>query len=230
MPGTAQAEATGNTGGTTSTNNATANNAKPNEAGVNTDVNAKPTGDKGGVQSNTPTGDKGDAKSNTPTENMLDAKGEASESAGAPEKYNFSLPEGFEAGTMLEDFGKVAKELNLPNTSAQKIVDFYAATIKKGQADFDKENEEWKQTIIKDAEIGGAKLTESKKTASLAFQSMFPVEVRQLLVDYGIVNHPAFFKSMVNMGKTLKTDTVVTGQQKNTPTSSRGAFTTDYNL
>ncbi|HDX9033768.1 TPA: hypothetical protein ROV54_002825, partial [Staphylococcus aureus] len=83
---------------------------------------------------------------------------------GAPEKYEFQAGEGVELDAeALKDFEPVARELNLTNEQAQKLVDAYPkilAGVQQRQADaWQAQTEEWAATVKADKEIGGDKLT-----------------------------------------------------------------------
>lgn len=165
-------------------------------------------------------GEKGDKDS----AEKPDAKGDGEGEAGAPEEYEpFVLPEGVdrdEAG--LEAFGTLAKEFNLPQEAAQKLVDLQAEVVQRNadaawQVWADKQNE-WAKEVRNDKEFGGEHV-DASKVAAKAFVTKFggseeeagaALEVLRLT---GASNHPAVFKMLARAGKELAEDVIVSGTQ-----------------
>ncbi|HHE1859533.1 TPA: peptidase, partial [Salmonella enterica subsp. enterica serovar Strathcona] len=82
---------------------------------------------------------------------------------GAPEKYAFTAPEGQELDTSaLAQFEPVARELNLTQEQAQKLVDVYPkvlAGVQQQQAEsWQKQTEDWAAAVKADKDMGGDKL------------------------------------------------------------------------
>ena len=101
---------------------------------------------------------------------------------GAPEKYEFQAAEGVELDTeALKEFEPVARELNLTNEQAQKLVDAYPkilAGVQQRQAEaWQKTTEQWAADVKADKEIGGDKLISNLSAAQRALD----VYKRQLL-------------------------------------------------
>ncbi len=67
------------------------------------------------------------------------------EHAGPPEEYeSFKMPEGLIIDqTMLDKFLPIARELNLTQVQAQKLVDLYSEQVKLWSAELMKEREFW---------------------------------------------------------------------------------------
>ncbi|HHD7205101.1 TPA: peptidase [Enterobacter hormaechei] len=135
---------------------------------------------------------------------------------GAPEKYEFKAGEGVELDTeALKDFEPVARELNLTNEQAQKLVDAYPkilAGVQQRQAEaWQKQTEGWAETVKADKEIGGDKLTANLSAAQRALEQFGDPELKEYLDSTGLGNHPALVKAFIKVGKAMSEDKVVTG-------------------
>jgi len=133
-------------------------------------------------------------------------EGDASE--GAPEKYEpFTLPEGVTLDEKaLGDFQTFAKESNLSQETAQKLVDFHTAALKdisEGQMQhWQDTQEEWQEALRDDPDVGGTKL--SQNIANLGkIYAMMPVEMagaaKEGLNLTGAGNHPGVVKMFMWM-------------------------------
>lgn len=176
---------------------------------------AKPEGDKPqpGTEGDKPQDDKladGDKQAGKP-----DDKEQKPE--GAPEKYEFKVGEGQELDTAaLEQFEPIARELNLTNEQAQKMVDLYGTKIMpmvhKQQAEsWQKTTEQWAADVKADKEIGGDKLTANLSAAQRALEQFGDQELKEYLDSTGLGNHPALVKAFIKVGKAMSEDKVVTG-------------------
>lgn len=138
---------------------------------------------------------------------------------GAPEKYEFNAAEGVELDAdALKDFEPVARELNLTNEQAQKLVDVYGTKIlplvQKQQAEaWQKQTEGWAESVKADKEIGGDKLTSSISTAQRALGTFGTPELKEYLNATGLGNHPELIKVFVKVGKAMSEDGMVTGKE-----------------
>lgn len=136
---------------------------------------------------------------------------------GAPEKYEFKAGEGVELDQeALKDFEPLARELNLTNEQAQKLVDMYGTKllpmVQKQQAEaWQKQTEGWAESVKADKEIGGDKLTSSISTAQRALETFGTPELKEYLNTTGLGNHPELVKAFVKIGKAMSEDNVVTG-------------------
>ena len=175
---------------------------------------AKPEGDKPqpGTEGDKPQEDKpadGDKPADKP-----DDKEQKPE--GAPEKYEFKAGEGVELDTeALKDFEPVARELNLTNEQAQKLVDAYPkilAGVQQRQAEaWQAQTEQWAADVKADKEIGGDKLTANLSAAQRALEQFGDPELKEYLDSTGLGNHPALVKAFIKVGKAMSEDKVVTG-------------------
>lgn len=146
------------------------------------------------------------------------ADGEAGEDApqGAPETYaDFTTPEGVELDTeVLDDFRGVARELNLPQEAAQRVVDLGVKLsqkwVEQQSEAFGQAVQGWAQQAQSDPEIGGAGFEANVATARRALTAFGSPEFTALLNSTGLGNHPEFIRAFAKIGRTITEDTVVT--------------------
>lgn len=157
-----------------------------------------------------PDGKTGDNKGTDPKPD--DKKGE-----GAPEAYNFTPPEGevlHEA--VVTQFSEVAKELNLTQEQAQKIIDKMAPAITANQnAAYATVREGWAQETATDSEFGGENLAENLAVAKKALDTFGTPELKQLLNDTGLGNHKEVIRVFFRAGKLISEDSFVGGNGGN---------------
>ena len=133
---------------------------------------------------------------------------------GAPESYEFKAPE----GTQFDDavigaFSEVAKELNLPQDQAQKVLDKMAPVIAARQIEqIQAASTEWAEAAKTDKEFGGDKLAENLGTAKKALDALATPELRTLLEESGLGNHPEVIRVFYRAGKAISEDRFVSGQ------------------
>lgn len=138
---------------------------------------------------------------------------------GAPEKYEFKAAEGQELdNAALEQFEPIARELNLSNEQAQKMVDLYGTKIlpmvQQQQAEaWQKTTEQWAADVKADKEIGGDKLTGSISVAQRALDTFGTPALKEYLNASGLGNHPELVKAFVKIGKAMSEDGMVTGKE-----------------
>lgn len=176
-------------------------------------------GDQGNPGADGKQGQEGDA-GKTPEQIEADrvaaekAAEEAAKAAGAPEKYEpFTPPEGGQLDpAVMEEFGEVARELNLPQDKAQLLIDKMAPKIAARQAEqVQAMSAEWHAQATADKEFGGDKLAENLAVAQKAMTTFATPELTKLLNDTGLGNHPEVIRFMVRAGKSISEDRVVTG-------------------
>lgn len=144
-------------------------------------------------------------------------KGAEGEKPGAPEKYEFKAPEGKEFDPeVMSVYSTVAKELDLPQASAQKILDAIAPKVAERFAARQSEalenvKAEWAEKTRSDKEIGGEKLQENLAVAKKAMDAFGTPELRKLLNESGLGNHPDLVKAFYKVGKAISEDKIVPG-------------------
>ncbi|GAL57161.1 hypothetical protein EV102420_06_00350 [Pseudescherichia vulneris NBRC 102420] len=153
-------------------------------------------------------------------------KQEEKKPEGAPEKYEFKAAEGQELdATALEQFEPIARELNLTNEQAQKMVDLYGTQIlpmvQKQQAEaWQKTTEQWAADVKADKEIGGDKLTANIGVAQRALETFGTPDLKEYLNASGLGNHPELIKVFVKVGKAMSEDGMVTGKESGQRTAA----------
>lgn len=139
------------------------------------------------------------------------SESEQAKPEGAPEKYEFTAPEGREFDkTVLEKFSEVAKELNLSQENAQKVIDRLApAMIEKQERARQEALNQWVEGAKADKEFGGDKLNENLVVAKQALEKFGTPELKTLLNESGLGNHPELIRLMYRAGKAISEDTFV---------------------
>ncbi len=138
---------------------------------------------------------------------------------GAPEKYDFKFDEGktVDAG-ILDVYSEVAKELNLTQDAAQKMLSKLAPVIEGKQLErIESVKNEWTKASVSDKEFGGDKLAENLRVAEKALSEFGTDQLRALLKDSGLGNNPEVIRFMYRAGKAISEDSFVGGNkgQKN---------------
>ena len=149
------------------------------------------------------------------------------EQQGAPEAYtDFTLPEGIEmdAGT-LDTFKGLAKELNIPQAAAQKLIDLQSALAQKQADEYQaaaiKQGQDWAAEVKNDPELGGANYDKSVASAIKVIQSFGDPALTELLNGTGLGNHPALFKFCHRISQAISEDKfVMPGNQASTDRKS----------
>lgn len=160
-------------------------------------------------------GTQGQQAEGTNTEGEQENKSE-----GAPESYEFKAPDGVQFDdAVIGAFSEVAKELNLPQDQAQKVLDKMAPVIAARQDEqFQAARAEWAEAAKTDKEFGGEKLTENLGTAKKALDALATPELRTLLEESGLGNHPEVIRVFYRAGKAISEDRFVTGRNGGSPT------------
>lgn len=140
-------------------------------------------------------------------------EGDTKQPAGAPEKYEFQTPEGATIDAkVLDQFSEVAKELNLPQESAQKILDKVGPVMAARQAEVvQAARTQWLTDSKADAEFGGAKLEENLAIAMKAREAFGTPELTALLNQSGLGDHPEIIRAFYRAGKAISEDRMVGG-------------------
>ncbi len=172
-------------------------------------------------------GDKGAAGAQTPEEKAAAEKAaadkaaaekaaaEKAKAAGAPEKYaDFTLPDGFEKDdALVAEFTPLAKEANLTQAQAQKIVDLYtkatAAAVQKRANEWEETVTDWRKTAEADATLM-TEIDSAKRVLAFGDESG---ELRRFLHDSGIGNFPPLIKFLETLGKKFDEARLVTGDK-----------------
>lgn len=190
------------------------------------------------VQTNNDTAKGNDAVSNTPDTTLLTGDKPAEAQAtkpegqtdaqkkvegqkpqeGAPESYEaFKTPEGVAIeAEMLTKFQTVAKELNLSQEKAQKVIDLAIDHVeqlnKASQAQFVQTRKEWVDSIRADKDFGGLKLNENLEHAQRVLRKFGSPELTNFLNLTGAGDNPEVFKMLSRIGRAIGEDKLVDGK------------------
>lgn len=141
---------------------------------------------------------------------------ETAHATGAPEKYEFTAPEGKAYDPqVLTAFEGAARAANLPQDAAQKMVDAMLPVLAARQTEqVAAIHKEWADTVLADAEIGGAVGSDQfkqKMGVAKKFVTAFDQDgaFGKLLEDTGLGNHPAVLRVLYRAGKAISEDTFV---------------------
>lgn len=148
---------------------------------------------------------------------------------GAPEKYEFKPHEGLQFSEhVMGEFSEVAKELNLSQDAAQKVLDKVAPAIRAQQTEtLEKAKSEWAAQASADKEFGGEKLAENVAVAEKALATFGSQELRDLLKESGLSHNPEVIRAFYRVGKAISEDGFVTGQaSKPNPGDARRLYNT----
>lgn len=143
---------------------------------------------------------------------------EGEKPAGAPEKYaDFKLPEGVLLDpAVATEFQTVAKEMNLSQEQAQKLVDLQAKvslqTVEQANTQFKEQIKAWEEQTKKDL---GPKFDAERALAAKGRDKVATPELLKLLNDTGMGSHPEVFKLFAKLGKSVAEDTFVEGKPEN---------------
>lgn len=133
---------------------------------------------------------------------------------GAPETYEFKAPEGQEFDqNVIDAFSDVAKDLNLSQENAQKVLDKMAPVIQARQSEqIAAAQEQWASDTKADKEIGGDKLNDNLAVAKKALDTFGTPALKDLLNASGLGNHPEVIRAFYRAGKQISEDAFVGGK------------------
>lgn len=142
-----------------------------------------------------------------------DAKPDSDKPEGAPEKYEFQLPEGVVLDERaLQAFEPAFRDLNLTNEQAQKLAErFLELRTSEAEATeqaYQQQAETWGKQTREDPEIGGAEFDKNVVTAQRAIAAFASDDFKALLNTTGLGNHPELVKFCVRIGKAMGEDGV----------------------
>lgn len=135
----------------------------------------------------------------------------------APEKYEFSAPEGTALDAdMLGEFEGAARDLKLTQDEAQNLLTRLAPKMAERMASqnaamLERAATEWAAAVSTDKEIGGDKLPENLGLARKALDAFGSPALRDLLDGSRLGNHPEVIRFMVRAGRQISEDGFVGG-------------------
>ena len=120
---------------------------------------------------------------------------------GAPETYEFNTKITDDSSELdpevVTAFGEVAKELDLPQDAAQKVLDKVAPVIQAKQAKvLEQVKTDWANDSQADKEFGGENLAENLNVAKTALDAFGSDSLKSLLHETGFGNHPEIIRFM----------------------------------
>jgi hypothetical protein len=192
-------------------------------------ANGQPQGDQGAAQQQGAEGQTAAEGAKPAGEGADGDAGKAEDKPGAPEKYEFKAPEGKEYDPeTLTRFSDVARKHNLTQESAQSLLDDLAPMVAERQAQvLDSLRTEWAESSQADKEFGGAAIKENLAVAKQAMEKFGTPELRTLLNESGLGNHPEVIRFMFRAGKAISEDKFVPPSVGGLP-SNRGAASVLY--
>lgn len=166
------------------------------------DAAAKPDGEAGKTEAK----GEGDKTGQDSADKAGDKAGQ--DGADKPVEYTaFELPEGVALDEQaLGRFTPIAKELNLDQQGAQKLVSLYAEMQTEQAKQFADQVAQWGEQSKNDAEIGGAKFQETLKVAATGLKAFGSDEFTNLLNETGLGNHPEVIRFCHRVGMALQED------------------------
>lgn len=181
--------------------------AAPGTTGTQDGTETPPANNSG-----TPAGNEQNKDAEQPAKDPKDDPGKPA--VAAPEKYEFKAAEGQELDAeAVKAFEPIAKELNLSNEQAQKLVDVYGSKImphvmKQIDEQWSRQSEQWAEQVRADKDLGS---DASIGAAQKAMDKFGSPELKQYLTETGLGNHPELVRIFANIGKAMSEDGLVTG-------------------
>lgn len=177
----------------------------------------------------------GDQAAKAPEAEKAGEKPVESKTESAPQKYELKAPDGqqFDA-EIVTSFSEIARELNLTQEGAQKVLDTMAPKMAERQmAQLEAIRSQWTEASKGDKEFGGDALAENLSVAKKALDSFGTTELRALLNESGLGNHPEIIRFMYRAGKAISEDRYVgssvgSGAQRATPKDFNAAAAALY--
>ena len=200
--------------------NADSNDQTPERHPTDTINNAEPTKPSGEMPL---ANGKAETNDGQDTANDADAEtGDAAALRGAPESYaDFTVPDGVEVqDDKLGKFQDLARELDLSQSGAQRLVDlqaeFTAEAMEQQRATWAELQSQWIGAVKSDREIGGDKLSETIAVAMRAVDRFGTAGLKEAMDLYGFGNHPDLVRTFYRIGQAISPDAV------NVPASGPG--------
>jgi hypothetical protein len=133
---------------------------------------------------------------------------------GAPEKYEFTVPDGLKVdATAQTEFEGIARELGLNQDGANKLYAMGAKMVQAQQQAYETaietQSQQWAEAAKTDKEIGGEKFDASMTVARNALAKYASPELRTLLEQTRLGNHPEVLRLFHRIGSTIADDTLV---------------------
>jgi len=150
------------------------------------------------------------ANGNSPDEKQQEPKPQ-----GAPEKYDFKVPDGHQVDSaVLDAFGASAKKFNLTQEAAQGVLAEVIPAMQARQAEAVKAiHAEWVAAVKADKDLGGSAFEANLGLARKGLDSFGSPELKTLLDTSGLGNHPEVIRLLHRIGKEITSDGYIGGRQ-----------------
>lgn len=149
---------------------------------------------------------------------------DGSKQTGDPAKaVEYALKGDFDAG-VLSTYTDLAKSFGMSPENAQKMLDQMAPAMQKAEESrLQTARNEWLEQSKNDPEFGGPKLEESLRLANKAYDALASENLKELLKESGLANHPEMVRLFRKAGEMISTDHFVGGKQatRQSPTGPR---------
>lgn len=141
---------------------------------------------------------------------------------GAPEKYEFKAPDGMDLDAeAVAAFEPLARELNLSQEAAQKLVDIYASRMSAfasaQQEQALQQRQGWEAAVRSDKDLGGQNLESTLNAGKQALAKFGSPELVNLLNHTGLGSNPEFVRFCATVGKAMAEDTFHRGGSGKAP-------------
>ena len=137
--------------------------------------------------------------------------------AKTPVEYKLSLPEGSKLDSKrVDEIVAFARERGLSNEDAQGLL-ARESDLVKGYDDaqasaFEQAKLRWVEEIKTDKVYGGDNYDKTVANARFAFNKFAPPELKQVVNQIGLANHPGLVKLLANIGKAHSEDSILSGK------------------
>lgn len=131
-----------------------------------------------------------------------------------PEQYEFKPPEGVEFDeATIGVYAEAAREAGLSQEAADIVLNKIAPHLAQQQAArLAEARNDWARQSRADAEFGGEKLDENLAVAKKAVEALASPELKTLLEQSGLGNHPEIIRLFYRAGRSLSQDAFVGGK------------------
>lgn len=201
----------------------TEGDATNNESAAATAADETATENPGGGESGTPAPDAEGSENGGANEKPEDGETDEGKGGDNQESYEaFTMPDGMEVDEALVGrFTPVAKELELDQAGAQKLVDLFAeiqAEAAEAQTtSWNAMQEQWAEDAKGDKEMGGDKWDETVSLAARARDKFGTPALKDALNATGAGNHPELIRFFARIGRLVGEDGFVSGETKPAP-------------
>jgi hypothetical protein len=167
---------------------------------------------------------------NQPGESLANQKPTEETPAGAPTEYSqFTVPDGYELDPgVAKEASSIFKTMNLNQTQAQQLVDFYtkktAESANQPYTAWQEMQEQWVKEVKADPQIG-PKLNDVKTTIARAIDGLndpkLAASFREAMDYTGAGNNPAFIKALYKLAQMVTEGGHVAGTGPSSPGQRR---------